>query len=1183
MDFNHSFDISPICFAQVSSCGEIVYANRSFCEFLGYTREELSTKKFQEITYPEDIDKDVLLFHRLTSGKIKDYRLQKRYIHKTGSLLWGDLFVSLSPRDQASGEQAIWASVVDITELKKHEQQLIEERSNFRTMFRNNPQAMGIYDLLNFKIMAVNQAACTLLGYSQQELIKMNVFDLLSPEQQVNFRQHSTNKENGVDNERKWSIICKSGKQRIIQSTSHIINFNGRTSRHAMLIDITESERITRELQSRESLISQAEQIAGMGSWEHDILKDVCRWSANLYRLLAFDKTIHPASFELFRERIHPCDQILLSHTLDRLQETKLTQETELRLQLPGSAIIWVHITIAPVFNRNRLVKLRGICLDITERKLQELAVKKNNDSIQQAQILAQMGSWEYDPRKDQAVWSENLYRILAVDPAHQDLSFNFVKSLLTPDDRILADATFTDLLKTPEKQLSEFQMKLPNGKNIWIENHIEPVFEHGELALIRGVIVDITERKKRENALLNLSKAVEQSPVSIAITNPDGVIEYVNPKFTAVTGYSREQALGQNQRLLKSGKMSEQFYNKLWETITSGKNWQGEIINKNRAGELYWENAIISPVFDQEGAISNFVAIKEDITTRKRLEKSRDIMVQLSVAVMQSEDMEAFFEMVFESLGQLTSAKNFFVALCDSDRKKATIPYCTQSCQHEPKNFILDHTLTGQVIQSGQSLLLSGDELTQHAHNGAKQLVGAPAKAWMGVPLMTKKNVIGALVLQSYDKDPLVCREDLHLVESIAPQLSWAFERKRTIEVQKETLVKLKESDRLKSSFLATISHELRTPLNPIIGFSNLLCSEHSDPTVNELAGIIHRSGNDMLHLLEDIFDLAFHHGQNVRCNPQPFLLVDLYSLARAYLEEALEIANKTNTIEILFNDIDIDICHELQLDKDKVLQVLNILMNNAVKFTEQGRIEFKMNIRHDPDAVCFSVSDTGIGIPHEKLDLIFNEFRQVEESYSRRHSGLGIGLAIARKLCDIMGAKLEVRSQVGEGSCFSLIVPSPISVREFDDTPLLDRLDEEPEILNGKTILLVDDNRFIFELTRLMLSKFDLRLLHVSNGLEAVKTAAKEKPDFILMDLIMPEMDGIDATRHIRSFLPRTPIAALTAHSMVKDRRKAFEAGCDTIITKPIHRDILLHVLRKYLSDSNRGKAMNFFLNYF
>lgn len=556
------------------------------------------------------------------------------------------------------------------------------------------------------------------------------------------------------------------------------------------------------------------------------------------------------------------------------------------------------------------------------------------------------------------------------------------------------------DPMRTETIELEEY---CKDGSIIWVE--IVVSFLRDVNLVPTGILTatrNITERKQSEEKLRILSRAVEQSPASIIITNTDGTIEYVNPKFMSVTGYSIDEVLGQNPRILKSSEQGPQYYEQFWKTITSGKEWYGEFHNKKKNGELFWELASISPIFDTDGAITHYLAVKEDITARKQTEI------------------------------ELIKAK-----------------------------------------------------------------------------------------------------------------------------------VKAEESDRLKSAFLATMSHELRTPLNHIMGFSDLMQSGIDLENTVEYAGIINKSGHHLLNMIEDIFELAITESSGINLRKETFKILDLFLISRSTLTEIREASGKKDQIELVFRPDNELINSQIIADKNKITQVLTNLFSNAVKFTQSGTIEFGFH-QKTPGSITFYVRDTGIGIPTNQHALIFDFFRQGDDSHTRIYEGIGIGLAISKKIIDVMDGSLDFESEPGKGTTFYITLPVKIATSKVKDSEIL--LQPNFPVFEGKVILIVEDDAVSMDLIKTFVLNTGATVIEASNGKEAIEKMVAP-PDVILMDLFMPVMDGYESTRIIKSKYPDIPVIAVTAYALSKDKSKAFAAGCDSIISKPVSKEILYGELTKYL----------------
>ncbi|VTS00819.1 sensor domain-containing protein [Tuwongella immobilis] len=301
-----------------------------------------------------------------------------------------------------------------------------------------------------------------------------------------------------------------------------------------------------------------------------------------------------------------------------QLNEPETTEE-HLQFQVAKRVLL---TTKAPYRDLNgQVLGVVGIARDITTRKEMELELRRMTTWLQEVSELAHVGGWEYDVRAQMGTWTSESARIFgSSDP---EFSRESVERCFTPEDFELLQSTFVKHLNRVGSCEIEFPITNRNGQRRWIRVIGKPVWEHGELHRFRGSLQDITARREDEERIRQLSVAVEQSPATIVITDAQGTIQYANPAFTRVTGYRAEEVLGQNPRILKSGQMSAEFYREMWSTLTAGVVWRGEILNRKKDGSLYWEAASISPLHNDAGVTTHYVAVKEDITARKQIEAS--------------------------------------------------------------------------------------------------------------------------------------------------------------------------------------------------------------------------------------------------------------------------------------------------------------------------------------------------------------------------------------------------------------------------------------------------------------------------------------------------------------------------------------------------------------------------------
>jgi len=373
-----------------------------------------------------------------------------------------------------------------------------------------------------------------------------------------------------------------------------------------------------------------------------------------------------------------------------------------------------------------------------------------------------------------------------------------------------------------------------------------------------------------------------------------------------------------------------------------------------------------------------------------------------------------------------------------------------------------------------------------------------------------------------------------------------------------------LAQRDKLKSDFFANMSHELRTPLNAIIGMNQLLLASELTPRQRELAQTARSSGEFLLQIINDILDLSKIESGHLELNLQPFDL-------RACLQESLGLVT-TKAIENhvhLSHSVAAEVPGILVSDASRLRQVIVNLLTNAVKFTRDGRVDVQVTLvgrrddgRHE---IQVAVSDTGIGIPRERLARLFSAYSQVDSSVSQIYGGTGLGLSICKRLVEYLGGSLSVDSELGRGSTFyfsflaaaaQVALPPVVS---HDSPP-------QPQVEQPLRILLAEDNAVNQRVALLMLDGLGQKADVVANGEEAVQAAQLQDYDVILMDVFMPEMDGLEATRRIRTLLPpeRQPtIVAMTANAMVGDRERCLQAGMNAYISKPIAMQRLKEIL--------------------
>ena len=378
----------------------------------------------------------------------------------------------------------------------------------------------------------------------------------------------------------------------------------------------------------------------------------------------------------------------------------------------------------------------------------------------------------------------------------------------------------------------------------------------------------------------------------------------------------------------------------------------------------------------------------------------------------------------------------------------------------------------------------------------------------------------------------------------------------------------KAEESDRLKSAFLANMSHELRTPLNAIIGFSGLIIDSGPNQNTIQYCQIISKSGFHLLSLVEDLFDTTIIESGQIKINYEHADIISLLKEVKDIIQGERLMDDETS-VELVLNTEEVGDPLYLVTDSRKLKQVLINLLRNALKFTEKGYVEFGITEIKDADNNYFQfyVKDTGIGIDKKNHEAIFNIFRQVDDTHTRKFGGMGLGLSLAKKTIEILGGKIWVESEPSKGSTFYFTLTvqedkSKIDINSEDKTNTMGKN------FSGKTILIAEDEQSNFDFLKILLTRMNINVLWAKDGIEAVQLCETDPSiDLVLMDIKMPRLNGYDATKLIKIKRPDLPVIAQTAYAMISDQQEAENSGCDAYLSKPIRINQITEILDQYL----------------
>ncbi|MCA9251423.1 MAG: CHASE domain-containing protein [Phycisphaerales bacterium] len=658
--------------------------------------------------------------------------------------------------------------------------------------------------------------------------------------------------------------------------------------------------------------------------------------------------------------------------------------------------------------------------------------------------------------------------------------------------------------------------------------------------------------------------RSVLDNHLIISETDERGRITRVNSNFCQITGFSTEELIGQDHRILNSGVHPRQFWKEVWHNLSRGQTWHGEICNRAKDGSLYWVDSIIAPFVDAENNITRYVSVRHDVTKRKESQKAlQELSDRLELAVRVGKVGIWEYDIVNDDI----QWDDQMYRLYGVAKEQFATAYNAWKSSLHPDD------------------CQRGDTEVREAIAGTKEFDTEFRIVW---PDGNIRN-IRAIASVQRDEDGRALRmigtnwditaqkrAEARLIES---NRSLAYETARASDLARDAHRLAQEADQAnasKSEFLANMSHEIRTPMTAILGYAEALAENVHDAENKNSVATIQRNAEHLLEIINDILDLSkiesgYMECEKIRCD-LPQLLSDVLSLMN------VRAAAKGLDLSIHYKS---PIPKFITTDPTRLKQILTNFVANAIKFTEIGsvRMEVDRQVAGDSSTLYFNVVDTGIGLTSEQMEKLFQPFSQADNSTTRQFGGTGLGLAVSKKMAELLDGEITVESTFAKGSCFTFKVDVPAS----HDEPLasspaeIDQRSKQKasnesnaQSLANLRILLAEDGPDNQRLIAYLLKKVGAQVTVANNGQEAFDAAIAAKQsgrqfDVILMDMQMPILDGYQATEKLRAHDYTGPIIAVTAHAMSDDRQKCLSAGCDDYATKPIDRQDLTAAILK------------------
>lgn len=618
------------------------------------------------------------------------------------------------------------------------------------------------------------------------------------------------------------------------------------------------------------------------------------------------------------------------------------------------------------------------------------------------------------------------------------------------------------------------------------------------------------------------------------SVTDIHGTIIEVNDNFCAALGYEREQLIGKDHRMLRSGEHDRAFWAEMWQNISSGQTWNGLICNRGANGDLKWFDTVIAPYFDEQGTIERYVGLRTDVTER----------ISVDAALRH---MSALFSNVLRAASEMSiiaTDPDGLITVFNSGAQRLT-GYCAEEMIGRSTPAPLH--LLEEVAARGQELT----ELLGEPVEGFRTFVtiaerdGAETREWTYI----RKD--GSRLPVSLSVTPMRDTENA-MLGYVGIAIDIERRKKDEAELQASTL-SAQQASIAKSQFVANMSHEIRTPMNAVLGMLELVRRSELNPSQRDYVNRALNAGKALLSLLNDVLDFSRIDANKLELDIQA---MDVESILRE-LSSIVSGNNVGKPVEIMFA-IGGDVPPVLMGDRMRLQQVLVNLAGNAVKFTKEGNVTIGLEVLSTGAATVrlrFSVSDTGIGIPADQIGTIFDSFTQAESSVARRFGGSGLGLAISARLVGLMGGRLQVASEVGHGSRFWFDADFVWSTAQ----PVAGMT----SALDGVRVLVVDDNSCSREILSAACVSFGCRVDTAPDAATAIAklgyaAANKDRYAVVIMDVRMPGMDGLEAAKAIAANPENAaPVILISAYAV--DSKQALMETYGTIVKGFLSKPLL------------------------